>query len=124
MEFTGPLLYMMLLVFGATLPPETGVTGSLLALVPRPVTEYSHVPAYALLTWLVTGSLKQRGWPKRTALCVGALSAMVFGLWMEGLQEFVPGRDVSIGDVASNAIGIGLASLLTACSPTRVNRLR
>jgi VanZ family protein len=123
MEFTGPLLYMVLLGFGATITPEAGMTGSLLALVPQPVTEYSHVPAYALLTWLLTGSLKERGWPQRTALCVGAFSAMLFGLWMEFLQQFVPGRDVSIGDVASNAIGIGLASLVIGCTPTRVNRL-
>jgi VanZ family protein len=123
MEFTGPLLYMVLLGFGATITPETGLTGSLLALVPQPVTEYSHAPAYALLTWLLTGSLKERGWPQRTALCIGAVSAMVFGVWMELLQAFVPGRDVSLGDVASNAIGIGLASLVIGCTPTRVNRL-
>ena len=123
MEFTGPLLYMVLLGFSATITPEAGVTGALLALVPQPVTEYSHVPAYALLAWLLTGSLKKRGWPQRTALCVGAVSAMVFGLWMELLQQFVPGRVVSIGDVASNAIGIGLASLVIGCTPARVNRV-
>jgi VanZ family protein len=123
MGLTGALLYMVLLGFGAMITPGVGVAGSLLALVPQPLTEYSHVPAYGLLTWLLTSSLKKRGWPKRTALWMGAVAAMVFGLWMEILQEFVPGRVVDIGDVASNAIGIGLASLLVESAPERAKRL-
>jgi VanZ family protein len=122
MELTGALLYMVLLGFGATIRPEVGVAGSLLALVPQPVTEYAHVPAYAVLTWLLTCSLEERGWPKRTALCLGAVAAMGFGVSMELLQEFVPGREVSIGDLASNAIGIGLASLLIGYAPERADR--
>jgi VanZ family protein len=122
MGLTGTLLFMVLLGIGAMITPGVGVAGSLLALVPQPVTEYSHVPAYGLLTWLLTSSLKERDWPKRTALWVGAVAAMVFGLWMEILQEFVPGRVVDISDVASNAIGIGLASLLIASAPERALR--
>lgn len=117
MGLTGVLLYMVLLGFGAMITPGVGIAGSLLALVPQPLTEYSHVPAYGLLTWLLTSSLKGRAWPKRTALWMGAIAAMVFGLWMEILQGFVPGRVVDIGDVASNAMGIGLASLLIELTP-------
>lgn len=123
MGLTGALLYMVLLGFGAMITPGAGVAGSLLALVPQPLTEYSHVPAYGLLTWLLTSSLKERGWPKRTALGMGAIAAMVFGLWMEILQGFVPGRVVDIGDVASNAMGIGLASLLIELAPEQAKRL-
>lgn len=123
MGLTGALLYMVLLGFGAMITPGAGVAGSLLALVPQPLTEYSHVPAYGLLTWLLTSSLKERGWPKRTALEMGAIAAMVFGLWMEILQGFVPGRVVDIGDVASNAVGIGLASLLLELAPEQAKRL-
>ena len=119
MGLTGALLYMLLLGVGATISPGVGVAGSLLATVPQPVTEYSHVPAYALLTWLLTGSLSKRGWPERTALWVAAAAAMVFGAWMEILQGLVPGRIVELGDVAFNAIGIGLAALLLEAAPER-----
>jgi len=119
MGLTGALLYMVLLGVGATIAPGVGVAGSLLATVPQPVTEYSHVPAYGLLTWLLTGSLYERGWPERTALWVAAAAAMVFGVWMEILQGLVPGRVVEIGDVAFNAIGIGLATLLIEAAPGR-----
>jgi VanZ family protein len=119
MELTGALLYMALLGFGATITPEAGVAGALLALVPQPVTEYGHVPAYALLTWLLTSSLKERGWPRRTALWMGAVAAMAFGVSMELLQEFVPGRVVDIGDVGFNAIGISLGSFFIGCASDR-----
>lgn len=119
MGLTGALLYMVLLGVGATIAPGVGVAGSLLATVPQAVTEYSHVPAYGLLTWLLTGSLYGRGWPERTALWVAAAAAMVFGVWMEILQGLVPGRVVELGDVAFNAIGIGLATLLIEAAPGR-----
>ena len=119
MGLTGALLYMVLLGIGATIAPGVGVAGSLLATFPQPVTEYSHVPAYGLLTWLLTGNLYERGWPERTALWVAAAAAMVFGVWMEILQGLVPGRVVEIGDVAFNAIGIGLATLLIEAAPGR-----
>lgn len=117
MGLTSALLYMVLIGFGAMITPGVGIAGSLLALVPQPLTECSHVPAYGLLTWLLTSSLRGRAWPKRTALWMGAIAAMVFGLGMEILQAFVPGRFVDIGDVASNAMGISLASLLIELAP-------
>jgi VanZ family protein len=117
---TSTLLYMLLLGVGGLITPGIGVAGSLLASVPQPVSEYAHVPAYGLLTWLVTKSLWERDWPKRTALCIAAAGAMVIGIWMEILQGLVPGRVVDIGDVAFNAIGIGLATLLIeAAAPQR-----
>lgn len=119
MGLTGAFLYMVLLGFGATITPGVGTTGALLALVPQPLTEYSHVPAYGLLTWLLTSCLQGRSWPKGTALWVSALAAMVFGLWMEILQGFVPGRFVDIGDVALNAVGVGLATLFITWAPGR-----
>jgi VanZ family protein len=112
-----PSMYMVLLAFGAIATPGVGIAGSLLAVVPQPVTEYSHAPAYALLTWLLTGGLRNRGWSKQMALRLGVMAAMVFGVWMELLQGFVPGRTVDIQDVAFNAIGIGLAALVIEAAP-------
>jgi VanZ family protein len=108
---------MVLLAFGAMATPGVGIAGSMLAVFPQPVTEYSHAPAYALLTWLLASGLQNRGWSKPMALWLGVLAAMVFGVWMEILQGFVPGRTVDIRDVAFNAIGIGLAALVIKAAP-------
>lgn len=117
MGLFGPSIYMVLLAFGAMATPGVGIGGSMLAVLPQPFTEYSHAPAYALLTWLLASGLQHRGWSKEMALWLGVMAAMVFGVWMEFLQAFVPGRTVDIHDVAFNAIGIGLAALVIGAAP-------
>ena len=117
MGLSGTLFYMVVLGFGAIITPGVGMAGSVLALFPQPVTEFSHVPAYGLLTWLLTNALRERGWPQQMALCVGVVVPMLFGVWMEMLQGFVPGRVVDFGDVAFNAMGIGVAALLIGTVP-------
>lgn len=106
------LIYMGLLGFGAMISPGVGVFGQIIAMLPQSVTELSHAPAYGLLTWLVTGELQGCGWPRRYALFVAMASALVFGIWMEIFQGFVPGRVVDSGDVLMNGIGIAMAALL------------
>lgn len=106
------LIYMGALGFGAMISPGVGIFGGLIAMLPQWVTEMSHVPAYGLLTWLVAGVLQGYGWPQRRALFVAITTALVFGVWMEFLQGFVPGRIVDISDVVMNGIGIGMAALL------------
>ena len=117
MGLFGPSIYMVLLAFGAMATPGVGIGGSLLAVLPQAVTEYSHAPAYALLTWLLVSGLRSRGWSKQMALRLGVMGAMMFGVWMEIMQGFVPGRTVDLQDVAFNAIGIGLAALMIGAAP-------
>ena len=105
------LLYMGLLGLGSAITPGVGMAGSLLALCPQGTTNFSHVPAYGFLTWMLTTGLKQRGCSERMALRLAMAAAMMFGLCMEVMQGFVPGRFVEGGDIVSNAIGIGLAAL-------------
>jgi len=112
-----PSMYMVLLAFGAIATPGVGIAGSMLAVLPQPVTEYSHAPAYALLTWLLTGGFRNRGWSKQMAFGSASWPPLVFGVWMELLQGFVPGRTVDIHDVTFNAIGIGLAALVIEAAP-------
>jgi hypothetical protein len=106
------LLYMVLLGIGSMITPGVGMSGHLLELFPRPLTNVSHLPAYGVLTWLLASGLRGRDWPRAVALCMGAQAAMVFGIWMEVCQGLVPGRNVEIGDVLMNAVGIGVASLM------------
>lgn len=117
MGLFGPSLYLVLLTFGAVVTPGAGLAGSLLAAVPQPVPDYSHAPAYALLTWLLASGLRSRGWSKPMALQTSVVAAMVFGVAMEFLQIFVPGRTLDIHDVAFNAIGIAAAALLIGTAP-------
>ena len=106
------LIYMGVLWFGAMISPGVGIVGGLLAMFPQSVTEMSHLPAYGLLTWLLSGVLQGYGWPQGSALCVAIVTALVFGVGMEFLQGFVPGRVVDSGDVLMNGVGIGMAALL------------
>ena len=104
--------YMALLGFGATISPGIGMSGQLIAILPQAATELSHVPAYGLLTWLLTGSLHKRGWTARDGLIVAIAVALIFGLWMEIVQVFVPGRVVDMDDVLLNTVGIAMAACL------------
>ena len=106
------LIYMGVLGFGAMISPGVGIFGGLIAMFPQSVTELSHVPAYGLLTWVLSSMLQGYGWPQRSALWVAIVTALVFGVGMEFLQGFVPGRVVDSGDVLMNGIGIGMATLL------------
>ena len=112
MSLGSVLLYMGLLGFGAIISPGVGFFGRILGMFPQTVTEWSHVPAYGLLTWLLTGVFRRYGRPRPYALCVSAATASIFGIWMEILQGFVPGRVVDSGDVLLNTVGIALAALL------------
>jgi len=105
-------IYMGVLGFGAMISPGVGIFGGLIPMFPQSVTEMSHLPAYGLLTWLLSGVLQGHGWPQRSALWVAIVIALVFGVGMEFLQGFVPGRVVDSGDVLMNSVGIGMATLL------------
>lgn len=63
-----------------------------------------HVPAYAVLTWLLVRcslALDRRRWMYVRAFVLSAL----WGIFMEVLQSFAPGRFPSVMDVGSNAFG-------------------
>ena len=113
------LLYMGVLGLGSAITPGVGMAGALLALCPQGATNYSHLPAYGLLTWLLAKGLKQQGCSERMALRLAMAAAMMFGLCMEVMQGFVPGRFVEAGDVLLNAMGIGLAALMIRSAPER-----
>ena len=106
------LICMGILGFGAMISPGVGIFGGLIAMFPQSVTEMSHLPAYGLLTWLLSAVLQGYGWPQGSALCVAIVTALVFGIGMEFLQGFVPGRVVDSGDVLMNGVGIGMTALL------------
>ena len=56
------------------------------------------------------------------ALPVAAVAAFVFGLWTEVFQGSVQGRGASVDDLVTDAIGIGLATILMLSETVR-NRI-
>jgi hypothetical protein len=90
--------------------PGVGIFGGLIAMFPQSVTKMSHLPAYGLLRWLLSGVLQGYWWPQRSALWVAIVIALVFGVGMDFLQGFE--QVVDSGDVLMNSGGIGMATLL------------
>lgn len=119
MGFGMVLGYMGLLYFGAIISPEVGLAGHLLVQVPGSLLEWAHAPGYGILAIMLTRGLQSRGWPRAYALPVAAAAAFVFGLWTEVFQGSVQGREASVDDLVTDAIGIGLAMLLMPSETVR-----
>ena len=111
--------YMGLLYFGAIIAPGVGLTGHLLVLVPASFLEWAHAPGYGILAILLTRRLQYRAWPLAYALPVAAAAAFVFGLWTEVFQGSVQGREASVDDLVTDAIGICLAMVLMLSETVR-----
>jgi VanZ family protein len=60
-----------------------------------------HFGAYLLLSLLPMISSESR----RRAVVTGVLMALL-GVVLEGAQNFSPGRDVSLGDIIANNLGV------------------
>jgi hypothetical protein len=114
--------YMGLLYFGAIIVPGVGLAGHLMVQVPGSFLEWSHAPGYGILAVLLTRGLQRRAWPPAYALPVAAVAAFVFGLWTEVFQGSVQGRGASVDDLVTDAVGIGLATILMLSETVR-NRI-
>ena len=114
--------YIGLLYFGAIIVPGVGLFGHLMVQVPGSLLEWAHAPGYGILAVLLTRGLQRRAWPLGYALPVAAAGAFVFGLWTEVFQGSVQGRGASIDDLVTDAIGIGVTSILRLTATMR-NRI-
>ena len=72
----------------------------------------SHFIAYAVLTFNI-GLLV---FPSKRRLLIGMLIAVAFGILIECIQHYIPGRFRSIEDVYANTMGVALGGLLTLAS--------
>lgn len=104
--------YMGLLYFGAVIVPGVGLPGQLMVQVPGSLLEWAHAPGYGILAIMLTRGLQSRAWPRAYALPVAAAAAFVFGLWTEVFQGSIQGREASVDDLVTDAVGIGLAMLM------------
>lgn len=111
--------YIWLLYFGAIIVPGVGLSGHLMVLVPGSLLEWAHAPGYGILAVLIALGLQRRSWPLAYALPVAAAAALVFGLWTEVFQGSVQGRGASVNDLVTDAVGIGVASILMLSETVR-----
>ncbi|WHZ21817.1 MAG: hypothetical protein OJF47_000929 [Nitrospira sp.] len=106
------LAYMLLLTDLAVSSPGIGFVGSLISLVPESWRDWSHVPAYGLLAWLVMQGFRLRDWPVPYAMFAGILWTGMFGLWTEVAQGSAPGRETSLHDVLNDTAGGLMAAMV------------
>ena len=106
------MVYLGLLGFVTTITPGAGICGQLIASLPYGTSDVLHVPAYAVLTWILIRWLEGRGWPHRYAYFTGAVGATVVGLWVEVLQGSIPGRATEATDLMMNSLGVSIAMFL------------
>jgi VanZ family protein len=86
------------------------------------VKESLHVPAYAGLAYLWIRTLKVTSCGRWTVDCrpvAAFVIAVVYGIFNEYVQSFVPGRDCSFTDVWHNALGAGIVALFVTIPPPR-----
>ena len=115
--------YIGLLYFGAIIVPGVGLSGYLIGLVPWTLFDWAHAPGYGILALLLTRGLQRRAWPLAYALPVAAAAAFVFGLWTEVFQGSVQGRQTTADDLVTDAIGIGIATMIVMLSESVRNRI-
>ena len=116
--------YIGLLYFGAVIVPGIGLAGHLMVQIPSGLLEWAHAPCYGILAVLIALGLQRRAWPPAYAFPVAAAAALVFGLWTEVFQGSVQGREAGVDDLVTDAIGIGVASIVMLSETVRNRSLQ
>lgn len=85
-----------------------------------------HLIAYGILGFLLASALRDSGAAPRRAARMALLLAVLYGVSDEWHQSFVPGRDPSLGDVFTDAVGaalgVALHAMRTVAAPERARR--
>jgi VanZ family protein len=98
------VLYTILLAVASLRPGSGGETPPMEQMLHN----LAHIPAYAVLTYLLTRCVSRLNHRNQVLI---ALSAFAFGILMEIGQSFVPNRYFSPRDMMFNAAGILLVLL-------------
>ena len=94
-----------------SLVPEGQIPSGVATIMQPVVTNYGHVPAYALLVILLTRVISTRVPVTRRILAAIVISAMLFGAMMEVLQ-LLTGRTASLEDLAYDGVGVVIGTVL------------
>ena len=70
--------------------------------IPTPITidlSPIHAAEYFVLSFLLYSAFDAEGWPKKRILVLTIVISIVYGIFTESLQIFVPGRTFDIYDI-------------------------
>lgn len=96
----------MTALFALSSVPQPGNETAHQILAVRPTWQsLLHLPAYFVLTALWWRTLRTQKWTVGAALTGAVLVSVVYGVLDEVHQYFVPGRFLSLTDVAMNLVG-------------------
>jgi hypothetical protein len=107
------ILYWLSSIPGTRLPDSPALYG-LFYWMPPALQNTLHVPAFAALAWAWRWALP--AWVRSTmAVTLFAISiSVIYGIFDEWHQSFVPGRYASVVDVIFDIAGVGLGIWLAA----------
>lgn len=94
-----------------SLVPEGQIPSGVAIIMLPAVTNYGHVPAYALLVILLIRVISSRVSVTWRILAAIVVSTMLFGAMMEVLQ-LLTGRTASLGDLAYDGVGVAIGTVL------------
>ena len=86
--------------------PDNGDGAYLMGLVPPTIQNLFHVPVYGLLALLCIFTLKGHGFSTPRSIFLAILLSATYGVVMEIVQIFIPGRFASVTDFFLNLTGI------------------
>ena len=84
-----------------------------------PLDKLLHLCEYLLLAWCVVQAARASGWPRGKALALAFLFPTGFGVFLEGVQSFLPYRSAELWDVAANTVGTVLGVWLGLWTSSR-----
>ena len=106
------IAYMAILAY-LQLRNPSGSGGAGISSVRQLLNNLAHIPAYAILTWLLLRNFLTVDFKaKVSAIAI----ASTYGIFMELLQSLNPERLASFGDVCLNTIGIIFIIWLNRCA--------
>jgi len=113
-EYWCTTAYVCLLILVSTLPgnlSQSTIIGRFYVLTAPQLQNLLHVPAYAVLTFLLCRLLCGSNLRSTGGLLAAMFGATLFGMFMEGIQLFIPGRYPGTTDALLNGVGASIGSL-------------
>lgn len=111
MTFLFLIGYTVLLLVASIIPDTKHATDplqNLFTLISPTLQNLLHIPAYGGLAWLWCNALNRFGTAARMSMALGVFIAVGYGIAMEVVQLWVPGRFPSAMDAGFNFVGAGI----------------
>lgn len=96
------LLYMACIIL-FSLKPDTNSYHGNSKIIIKTISNLMHIPLYGLLTYLLLRCFSSL---TIKTYIIAFITATLFGIANEVIQHFVPGRSMSLLDVALNTLGV------------------